>query len=508
MKNNKLPILFVVAVILLIVGVMSKHRSKKSIVEVVNLKTLLSDSWSTDKVAKIEIQVPKSEKPAANKDKDSLDLSASAVTHQSLKLMKQTDGKWILPELFNAEVKQGKIESLMKMLKESEGEFRSDSKEVLKDYSLDDKKAMRISLYKQGEAKPGWELFIGKNADNSTHFVRLHNENKVYVINKNLRNEVGASSSELDKGPDYKKFLNLKMLATKEPEIKEVIFKTAFAEYRLEKVTEEREVKAPATKDKKETKQEAPKMEKVDVWKVAAGNVGFSLKKDGVNQLVNKLNGLTAKDVVGSAAEAGDSKYGFNEKSLKITLVAKNGSKKEFMVGGKVMDGAKEKNEYYVRNGEKSNIFTLASSNVNNIFVNQKDLFDLNVLKLDKSQLVKITLKGKDSFTLKKNTKEDKWEMVGLEAKKKLKESKINDLIKAFSKISAHGLANRIVSINKTKYQAEIKSSDGNQYNILVGEEELPGTTFLAKLSGVKQNVLLEESVVNKLFPAKSDLVE
>lgn len=517
MNKNKLVILGLIASALLVIGVVSKNKKRRSIVEIVNLQKLLPADIKQESIGKIVVEVPKDAEGLKETDGQAktgqdkkIDLANLKGDLRQLTLVKQAES-WVVSDRFNAGADKSKVEQFFQTLGNLKGELRSDSKDVIKDYELDEKHAMKISLYKPGATSPNWVLFGGKKADYRTHFVRLNGSNKVYVIEKDMRSEVGATSGKEGKGPDYKKFVDLKLYHLDDKDVAKITLNSNLVDFQLVKETIEIPVEPKKeAKDAKKDPKAAPQAEtkKTDIWKVVSSNISFLLKEGGVKKLLSTLKGVQAKEIVAGAEEAKDSRYGMGKGDKALIIETKSGTKWVFKVGNRVMDGSKETDEYHVQVDEKSAVFTVGKFNVNDVFTKQSDLFDLEVLKLDSSQIVEINISGKNNYTLKREGSDNKWRLVGLAKDKKVKPGKLNDLVKAFSKISAHGIAAKISELAKEQYRAVLKAKDGNQYQVAVDAVEQPGQTFMARLSGQKQNVLIEESTVKSLFPKKDDLIE
>ena len=513
MKNKKLIILGGMVLVLALISFVAKYKKRESIVDAVRFVTLFPSTIDKSSIEKIEILAPKEdvvkEEKQAEETNKPIDFTKLEEKRDNLIIKKNPKGMWKMPSVFNANADKSKVESLLKSLQDLNGEFRSDTKEVLSDYELEDKKALRIALYQKAKDKPSWTLMVGKNADYSTHFVRTADSNSVYVINKNIRSEVGAYSK--DKGPDYKKFVDLNMYTLDSIEdVEEIEFSSSVTKFKLAKETievpveEENKEKKVVDKTKKE---QEPKTVKKDVWKVKTKNFAFNLRSDGVKKLLGKIKKFKAKEIVGGAREVGDSKFGLSKSKMNVLLKTKGDKKWGMSIGKQVMDGDEKKDEFYVQNGKENNIYAVTKYNVMDLFVKGQDVFDLDVLKLDREQIASVLINdGKSVYTLKRDKKK-KWTLFGLKKKEKLNDSALNNLIKNISKVKGYGVASQVSSAKRPKYQATIKMKDGNKHTIMVKSKEVFDEIYTAKISGISTSVLIRKSQIDDLFPSRSKLI-
>ncbi len=520
MKNNKLIILGGMVLVLALISFVAKYKKRESIVDAVKFVSLFPSTIDKNSIDKIEILTPDEVvKDEAGKDKNQakeadqpIDFTKLEENRENLVIKKNTKGMWKMPSVYNASADKSKVESLLKSLQDLNGEFRSDTKEVLADYELEDKKAMRIALYQKAKDKPIWTLMVGKNADYSTHFVRTADSNSVYVVNKNLRSEVGAYSK--DKGPDYKKFVDLNMYTLETiDDVNEIEFSSSVTKFKLVKETVEvpAEEKNKDDKNKKEAdkskKEQEPKTVKKDVWKVKTKNFAFNLRSDGVKKLLGKIKKFKAKEIVGGANEKGDSKFGLSKSKMNVLVKTKGDKKWEMSIGKQVVDGEEKKDEFYVQNGKENNIYSVTKYNVMDLFVKGQDVFDLEVLKLDREQIASVSINdGKNLYTVKRNKKK-KWTLYGLKKKEKLNDSALNNLIKNISKVKGYGVSFQSTPKKHPKYHATIKMKDGNKHKIEVASREIFDEIYSAKVSGISTSVLIRKSQIDDLFPSRSKLI-
>ncbi len=130
----------------------------------------------------------------------SLDLSFDAANVSQITISKmgtpgaelrKEQGKWVLPQFFGARANGDKVDTLLKEIREANGEARGRSKDVFKDFGIEDGEALNIKLASAAGAEILSFLVGTKKADGGNVFVRKKNAENVYLSQSNLLSAAG-----------------------------------------------------------------------------------------------------------------------------------------------------------------------------------------------------------------------------------------------------------------------------------------------------------------------------
>jgi hypothetical protein len=106
------------------------------------------------------------------------------------------EGKWRVESKHGAPAQETKVKDFLEQLEQLEGELRSSSAEVLKDYGIADDQALHLALTGRdgGILK---ELLWGKQGPGYDEtFVRQAGSDSVYLVRANLRGSLGIYGGE------------------------------------------------------------------------------------------------------------------------------------------------------------------------------------------------------------------------------------------------------------------------------------------------------------------------
>ena len=136
----------------------------------------------------------------------------NASTVQRVELARE-NGQWIVKTQYGVRANEKAIAPVLEKLDALQGELRSQRKEVLTDYGIEDDQGVHVELYREGAQNI--HIVVGtKKAGYQNNFVRLAGTNDVYVVGENLlgalgvREEEGAQKLDTDKWGD-KRITNL-----------------------------------------------------------------------------------------------------------------------------------------------------------------------------------------------------------------------------------------------------------------------------------------------------------
>ncbi len=182
MSFKKLLALLVLLGVLIAAGLVKKvYQTQQSISEENRLKSssvVLNKDLATAFVTKIEI-------------------THGSDTKEAIILKKKEQDRWMVESHFGLPAKKYPVDQILKALTDLEGEIRSDSKDVLGDYSLTDDKAVHVRLYGDAANELCHLLVSPTRAASSKNFVRLSNSNQVLVTQgADLLGELGLWAKE------------------------------------------------------------------------------------------------------------------------------------------------------------------------------------------------------------------------------------------------------------------------------------------------------------------------
>lgn len=494
MKNRKLLVLLGIVVILIGAGLLSRDKNESSLEVEADLKLLIADKLEKTDIDRIEISVPEA---VDKKDKKT---PASGQSLSNLNFIK-LDGTWRLTNKYNAPAKPKEIENFISALFSLEGEFRSESSEVLPDYGLDTAGAMSIRLFKGKDQAPAWEVLVGKRADYRTHFVRLAGSSTVYSVDRDLRSRVGASTTNLNQPPDYKHFIDMKIVKAVPSQIRKVKVETALYEFELEKAEVKPEDKDAASDEAKPAKPQS-------VWVVAGNTMNLKLKAKGADNLVKAIIGLSASDIAGETAGRDMANAGLDLDSgaRKITLIRFDGKEHVLWVsaGSGKEDGSGQ--EYFVRVSDEPLYYKTSTFNVDEILVRQNRLFDLSILSVDPGSVSQVSITGPEGFTIRRAENQDKWVLEGMKDDEELIGPPIDKMIKAFNSVEAYGLAFKQTDFKETA-RLIITTKDGTRHEIALGDGKVAGDLSVIKTGAFGGPLLFQNHLVKRLFLKRTEIV-
>ncbi|KJR43083.1 hypothetical protein MCHI_001004 [Candidatus Magnetoovum chiemensis] len=475
--NKKILYIAVMVIILLIVAVTVKRKPDTSLMKTVKLQRLISNDIKTADISKIELSI------SAKKDDK---------TNNALTLVQKND-KWIIPSVYNAAADKTKVEGFINTITALDGEFRSNEKDVLKDYGLDDASAMKISVYTKDKDKPSAVLLAGKNAGGVSVFVRKNDSSEVFVADKDLREAVGASSSDLAAAPDYKRFVNLNLFDLKKEDLTEISLNYLdLINLQFNKETVEKE-----TAQTTETTKERNEAQKAQKWKTSSKDINFTLKENGIENLISKISLLNANSINGNIKENKD--ITFNNPLMTLSLKYKDGKSETVSV---IKNKDSNSDDYYVSKSDNDSIYAVSKSKINSLILKSSDVFDLNVIKLTKEDIDNITISGNGTFKLAHDADSKKWVFYKDNEQKQIEDAKINELVNAYSIVEAYGFITRPNALSKPEFISQINLTDKTGYTIKAeSRADISDDLYLAETTKSKHTLILDKATVHKMFP-------
>lgn len=263
----------------------------------------------------------------------------------------ENPGKWVVRTRFSHAADSKKVEQLLVTLNELSGQFRSDNSDVLTDYGLGSKDAVKVTLFGTDfEVKN--EIEIGKTpAGGSGHFIRLTDNNKVYHTKSALLSKMGLFS-----GPELPKhafFLDNKVFSTVKEDIRAI---TLFQDDEVIEL-----VKRYAVTDSV-TDYSSWNWEMTQPQKVMASNTS-------ADQLMNGFININSADVADPESDLMGIGLWKADKRAVVNLA--DGTEFELRVGNTTKENG---DEYYAMTGDSNTIRIIKKYKVDQIFKSSEDL--------------------------------------------------------------------------------------------------------------------------------------
>jgi len=493
LTKKKLIPLAVIAGLLLLFGLIKKaSKPTYELTEEYELTTLTPEGFLSSDVVRLEVYV-------ASKEDEKV-------------VLERKDDQWVVSSKFNAPGKEEKIDEFLDKLKKLEGEFRSDSADVLEDYGLNEEKALHILAYKKIEGPPDLHLLVGKKEAWNRSFVRRADENEVYTVAVNLASEVGVYGEEMDTAPPGKDWIDKKLLDLKKDDVVKVALHTperTIAFEKREKPKEEEDVEEGETseEEKPSDEEDEPKEPEYE-WVLAQGGAGFEFKQSGLDEVLRNLEALEAADVEDpSKAE----ELGLNDPAFRCEISLEGGEK----VSLKADRESPSSDAYFMFEDRDDLLYKVSSWKFKGLFKAGKDLFTLPDLSLEEEGVKELQIQGDDyKVVMKRGSKEDdaEWTLASPKVDLSFESSEAEDVVKALGELQPADFCESCDQIPYGLKEPEgvlrISWEDGSSKKLSFGSMSLAVDGRYFKLEGDDRVWVLSKSDSDKLFPDLGDFFD
>ena len=226
----------------------------------------------------LQVLVPQSIRNATCRKLEIIDKEQQVLTFL------KTNDRWQVASYLNAPVEAEKFNNLFNSLSGLLGEERANDEKLLADFELAEQ-AEVLNLYTTDLNQPEVSLLIGKSLDYRNSFVRLINENKVYLVSQDLKQTLTLSTDDFDQR--QKLWVDMKIMKAARGSITRIVLRSPLGESEL--VKSEQEVEVPHAEG--ETEAAKPKTTKKIQWLLD----GEDIDQARLNLVLNPL--LTLKAV-------------------------------------------------------------------------------------------------------------------------------------------------------------------------------------------------------------------
>lgn len=400
------------------------------------------------------------------KDIDSVTIKESDKTIQ----LRRTSGNvWVIekPVAFSAD--EGALKTLTEKVEKLEfGDLVTERKDKHAEHHVDDKAGIRVVL--KGGSKILGDFVVGKTQSGYT-MIRPSSKDQVYQAVGSLRH-VFKKDVKMWRDRNLSKFTrdDARQLRVETPGgTMELVRKDAKAEWVLKSATT-----PPKGLDK-------------------------GLDKNVVRSLLSTLSSLMASDFADGKTAADT---GMDKPTARVTAKLANGKEVSVLVGAK-----KNKDEYWVKKKETSQIYVLRSHNAENLIKWPADFRDKSVLNFNPDDAILLSItkddQGKQQVAILKRKGAD-W--LGHKGKKLKDSKKITSLLKVASTLRAAGFARggdspenrKDYGLDAPLWQVEIRLKNGTQYQLAIGPTELAGHHGLRR-HGQKEIYTLRKHQIGQL---------
>jgi len=275
-------------------------------------------------------------------------------------VLDHTPTGWVVASAWGAEADATRIEALVRNLQGLTGEYRSDNGEVLADYGLADNNAVHIRATGSGN-EPGFGLEVGRKPERYPgNFVRLPDENRVYVSQKNLLAQLGLYGEP--QAPENRYFLQLQAVKEDRLQVDQVSITDGHTLTLVKKFAVEEPDSAGAEPSLDRNTWE---------WELAGGKKA-SLAKTKVDAVLNSLVAIRATDVVDPTADLAT--YGLDNPSRHAELKLADGGivSLDFGADREATEGVPAGT--YLKVGDKPTVWVATEYAIKNIFKSLDEL--------------------------------------------------------------------------------------------------------------------------------------
>jgi hypothetical protein len=287
------------------------------------------------------------------------------------------DGKWRVESKFGAAASETKVREFLEKIEKLEGDLRSSSAEVLKDYGIADEQALHLELLgKDGQVLK--HLLLGNQGPGYDEtFVRQPGSDSVYLARTNLRGSLGIYG-EGNRVPDSKPWLDTTVMKIPKEDIARIETTTPYRNL----VLEYRAIQPPVVGDATDVPPPAPEYVPVLVEPAVSG----ATKSQGIDRLARACASVSVADVVD---RGGLEKYGLDRPQASAAVTTRSGEVRRLDFGNAVPEG---NGAYYAKLDGDDLVFKMDRAKVESIFLKLTDLADLRFTQITEEDVTTLIL--------------------------------------------------------------------------------------------------------------------
>ncbi|MBW2120509.1 MAG: DUF4340 domain-containing protein [Deltaproteobacteria bacterium] len=375
MNPRKLvPLVFLLGILVILAFVFGRREPKKELGQEAGFVPLAPPGFVAGQVGRLEVY------RGGRKEKGVL-------------IEKEASG-WRVKSYFNGPGDGERVSLLLKELGTLEGEFRVSDPSVLGDFDLTEDKAVHLVLYRQGSGKPWWHLLLGKSLPNG-EFVRQQGEDPVYLIDRNLRRDLGFFGEDARRGVEQTRWVDKTILEFKEEEVHRLSM-----EWPDRKCIFERRKKggpSPGGAEGGGGPQEGAGAREGFEWVVAGRPGPFPLKEKVVGEILAALSRLRAVDIVDPKEKE---EKGLDAPPFRCTIAFAGGGTKTLVAShpDPLQDG------YMVIEGGDGTVYRVSRYTFDRVFRKGADLFEIPSFSIDGESIRTVSLSSPEKTLVLEKT--------------------------------------------------------------------------------------------------------
>jgi hypothetical protein len=271
---------------------------------------------------------------------------------------------WVVRSAWNHPVNQSRIDNLLQDLSSLEGEFRSDSPEVLADYGFTDSTAVTVVAF-GSDPQPVFALEVGDKPQRSVgNFVKRPGSSEVFLARKSILSDLGLYNGP---GlPESKHFLDLEARKVDRLDVESITLHDGDAVVAMEKVF------APPEPAADDTTGAAPEIDRNTYeWRLVrpVEKAAMKTRCDGVLGAVSTVRAVDIDDPAGDLAA-----YGLAAPAKRVEVTLQDGTGYALRFGAERPESeGKQKGVYMQVEGEPT-VWVVTEYLLKNIFKTQEEL--------------------------------------------------------------------------------------------------------------------------------------
>jgi hypothetical protein len=373
-------------------------REEAGPLEEAQLKTFFPKGSSTDDIERIEIFLGREPSKKV--------------------VLERQEQRWTIPTLYNVPADEEKVSKFLETIEGLHGELRSQSSEVLGDYSLDEASALHFVLFEEKDGEPLVHLLMGKGRWKEG-FVREEGSDAVYRVPANLREMAGIFGSK-PAPPRSSVWMRKLILELKKEEIQTLSIRWPDKSLVLKR----REVSSEAEGESQH--QGGPEAQKEVSWEVQAGGPGRDLRLSSLEGILSALGGLRVKDAVDPEKRK---EWGLADPPYRLE-VSLPGGKRHLITGGR----PDLKGDGYIMVDQDPVVYRVNSWTFQRLFPPGGRLFELSGPGIREPEIMEIKWSA-EPFDLHFAKKGDRWTPQGPIKGLRTRDERIKEMAGAISRL-------------------------------------------------------------------------
>jgi hypothetical protein len=475
---KKLIPLLIIVLILTVATIIKKQSTKEQfdLIQELGAQNILDDKFLGSEVDQIELYL--------------------GTKIDSKVTLKKENEQWFITTAYQAPARKNNIDKLLYTLKNMLGEVRNAPKEFFSDFQLQNEEAVHIVLTRTVDKSTILShILLGKTDGENACFVRLYNNDTIFRVGRNLRQEIGIFSNEKDKAPEHTHWLDKNVLTLNKDDVKEIAI--TYPDKKIHFVKETKTIEQPEDPETKE--KPAPKIE--EEWKLKP--IEGSFNQSELDSFIDSITNIEAQDVADPNKKE---EINIDKPNYKLEITLAND--KKYVLHGAFTGG--EQDGYCYLETNPNLIYKLDNWTFSNrIFKSGSKYFVLPSLTIDRTQIQNITYHiPQGTFSINRfvfgKEKDEKitWILAEPENKYATQADTLNAVVGRLSVLKADDYTDEVdlgkLGLDTPQYSLTIHLKDNSQHVIKVTKQNGKYYTLFDEERPI---VTLSKTDFEKLFP-------